>query len=292
MTQRLLLSTCQRLLSTALVLVALPAHSVELAQRVVRVGFVGAESASTSIRGFNAFWERLHELGWVEGKNLIAEVRWAEGRYERLPPLMAEVLGRKIDVLVTYSTPGAVAAKKATTTVPIVVAAMADPVGTGLVASLARPGGNLTGLSLQWEDLGGKWLELLHETIPRLSTVAVIANPDSPAVRDVTRKLPGDCVAPRTNASFRRPARGGSVRPRLQASAAICAGCAAPRRPANRRPPAGDHCTGRSASTSHTLRAARVHRRRWFDDLRGGQPHLVAPRGRLRRQDPERGATQ
>ena len=102
---------------------------------------------------------------------------------------MAEVLERKVDVLVTASTPGAVTAKKATNTVPIVVAVMGDPIGTGLVASLARPGGNLTGLSLQWEDLGGKWLELLQEAIPRLSTVAVISNPDSPAIREVARKL-------------------------------------------------------------------------------------------------------
>ena len=191
MTPRAFLSIWQRVLGVALLLLALPGHSAEPTQRVARVGFVGPESHATSIDTSNAFWERLRELGWFEGQNLVAEVRWVEGRYERLPPLMAEVLARKVDVLFTYGTPCAVAAKKATNTVPIVVAAMGDPVGTGLVASLARPGGNLTGLSIQWEDLSGKWLELLQETIPRLSTVAVISNPDSPVTREVARKLPG-----------------------------------------------------------------------------------------------------
>ncbi|MGH6893446.1 MAG: ABC transporter substrate binding protein, partial [Dongiaceae bacterium] len=101
--------------------------------KVARVGFVGPASPSTASRGVSAFWKRLHELGWVEGQNLVIEARWAEGRYDRLPALMAEVIGRKVDVLVTYGTPGAIAAKKATSTIPIVVASMGDPVGTGIV---------------------------------------------------------------------------------------------------------------------------------------------------------------
>lgn len=95
----------------------------------------------------------------------------------------AKVVGNNVDVLVTYSTPAALAAKKATSTVPIVVASMGDPVGTGEAQSLARPGGNLTGLSLGYADIAGKWLELAQETVPRLSTVALISNPDSPGVR-------------------------------------------------------------------------------------------------------------
>ena len=126
-------------------------HAAEPAQRVVRVGFVSPFSPSSTRQGQTAaFWERLHELGWVEGQNLIIETRWAEGRYDRLPVLMAEVLGRKIDVFVTYGTPAAIAAKNATSTVPIVVAAMGDPVGSGVAASLAHPGGNLTGFSQGW----------------------------------------------------------------------------------------------------------------------------------------------
>ncbi|MGH8613847.1 MAG: ABC transporter substrate-binding protein, partial [Gammaproteobacteria bacterium] len=165
------------------------ARAAEPADKVARLGFVGTESLS---RGVPAFWERLHELGWLEGKNLVVETRWAEGRVEQLPALMNQVLAQKVDVLFTYGTPAAVAAKKATSTVPIVAAMMGDPLGTGLAASLARPGGNLTGISLAMaEGLGGKWLQLLHEVVPRLSTVAVIGNPASPWVPRMAKDLEG-----------------------------------------------------------------------------------------------------
>jgi putative ABC transport system substrate-binding protein len=171
------------------------AGAADPAQKVVRVAFVAPGSASTAPRGVTAFWERLRELGYVEGQNLVIEARWADGRYDRVPALMAEVIGQKIDVLVTYSTPAGIAAKKATTTIPIVDAVMADPIGTGLVKSLARPDGNLTGLSLGWsEGIGGKWLELLQETVPHLSTVAVIANPDDITHRGLVHEL--EAVAP------------------------------------------------------------------------------------------------
>ena len=165
-------------------------RAVEPAQRVVRLGFVGPASSSTTPRALAAFWERLRELGYVEGQNLTIESRWAEGRYERLPALMNDVIGRKIDVLVTYGTPAAIAAKNATTTVPIVAAVMGDPVGAGLVSSLARPGGNITGLSSGGnEPFTGKLLEFLKEAVPRLSTVAVIRNPNNPATRGQTEGL-------------------------------------------------------------------------------------------------------
>ena len=168
----------------------------------VRVGFVDPASRTTTLSGVNAFWERLRELGWVEGQNLVIEARWAESQIDRLPNLMNEVLARKVDVLVTYSTSGALAAKSATSTVPIVVAAMGDPVGTGIAPSLSRPGGNLTGVSLQWgEDLSGKWLELLQETVPKVSTVAIISNPDSPVVRRITKDL--ERIAPRHGLKLR-----------------------------------------------------------------------------------------
>jgi putative ABC transport system substrate-binding protein len=148
------------------------------------------------VRGITEFWERMRELGYVEGQNLVIEARWAGGRYDRLPELMAEVLDRKVDVLVTYGTEAAVAAKNATSTVPIVVAAMGDPIRSGVAASLARPGGNLTGLSMGFaEGMAGKWLELLQETVPRLSHVAVIENPDTPIARDLAREL--EVIAPR-----------------------------------------------------------------------------------------------
>ena len=178
------------------------AQAVEPTQRVLHIGFVGPESPSTTVRGVDAFWHRLRELGWVEGQNIAIEARWTEGRPERLPVVIAEVIDRKVDVLVTYSTPAAAAASKATKTVPIVVAGMADPVGSGLADSLARPGGNLTGLSLGYgEGFSGKWLEMLREIVPELSTVAVIWNPNNPANRELRRKI--EFVAPTSRVRLR-----------------------------------------------------------------------------------------
>ena len=162
----------------------------EPAQRVVRVGFVSPHSPSTDVRSVDGFWRRLRELGWVEGQNLIIEARWAEASSERLDALMREVIERKVDVLVTYSTPGALAAKKATSTIPIVVTSMADPVRSGVTTSLAHPDGNLTGLSFAWtEGTPGKLLELLKETVPHLSAVAIIAHLDNPVVLERGREV-------------------------------------------------------------------------------------------------------
>ena len=189
MSRRLALLAFALSFASAIVLGSPLLRAAEPADKVARVGFVGLESPSTAPLGVSVFWERLRELGWVEGQNLITESRWAEGRTDRLPALMTEVVGRNLDVLVTYSTPAAIAAKNATSTVPIVVAHMGDPVASGLAASLAHPGGNLTGLSLGWADIAGKWLELLQETIPRLSTVAVIGDPASPMSRATAKEL-------------------------------------------------------------------------------------------------------
>jgi putative ABC transport system substrate-binding protein len=140
----------------------------------------------------SAFSQRLRELGWIEGQNLVVEVRWTEGRTDQLSRLMAEVIKLKIDVLLTASTPYAVAAKRATSTVPIVVALMGDPITTGLANSLARPGSNLTGLSTGFgEGFAGKWLEILKETMPALSTVAVVFNPDSSLAKTLRQQLEG-----------------------------------------------------------------------------------------------------
>jgi putative tryptophan/tyrosine transport system substrate-binding protein len=177
------------------VLGPLLSQAAEPTQRVVRVGFVSPFSLSTDQRSVDGFWQRLRELGWVEGQNLIVEARWAEGRSDRLPALMSEVIERKVDVLVTYSTPGALAAKKATSTIPIVITNMADPVRSGVIASLAHPDGNLTGLSLGWaEGMAGKLLELLQETVPHLATVAMIANPDDPVVPERAKEV--EAIAP------------------------------------------------------------------------------------------------
>lgn len=119
----------------------------------------------------------MRDLGYIEGKNIAIEWRWAEGKYERLPALVAELMALKIDVIVSAGTPAAFAVKKATASIPLVMIAVGDPVGTGLITSLARPGGNMTGLTSISEDLEEKRLELLKETVPRISHIAVLLNP-------------------------------------------------------------------------------------------------------------------
>jgi putative ABC transport system substrate-binding protein len=125
-------------------------------------------------------FDNLRELGWIEGKNVTFEHRFAENRLERLPELAAELVRLNVDVIVAVGTLGPLAAKRATTTIPIVMLSAGDPLGTGLVDSLARPGGNVTGMSLMVPDLGGKRLELLKELLPRLSRVAVFWNAANP----------------------------------------------------------------------------------------------------------------
>jgi putative tryptophan/tyrosine transport system substrate-binding protein len=145
------------------------------------IGFMGATTPSSHGPWFTTFVQRLNELGWIERRTVAIEVRWAEGRTERYAEIAAEFVRLKADVIVTHSAVPVLAAKQATTIIPIVFAAAADPLGTGLVASLARPGGNVTGLSVQLTDLAGKRLELLREVIPRLRRLAIMANVDAPA---------------------------------------------------------------------------------------------------------------
>ena len=141
--------------------------------RIPRIGILNAPSASFYSARVEAFRQRLRELGYVEGKNIVIEYRYAEGKLERLPDLAAELVRLKVDVIVTTG-PATLAAKKASATIPIVFAAAADPVGSGLVSSLARPGGNITGLSLMVPDLDGKRLELLKEAFPKVARVAFL----------------------------------------------------------------------------------------------------------------------
>lgn len=202
-------------------------HSADQAQRVARVAFVDPFSSSSPLPGSPAFWQRLQELGWVQGQNLVTENRWAEGRIDRLPMLMADVIAQHVDVIVTRSTPAAIAAKNATATIPIVVGSMGDPIGTGLVTSLAHPGGNLTGLSLeQTAELSGKWLELLQEVVPQLATIAVISNPDSAYVKKMAKDLEAPALARGVKLRFmnvREPASLASAlrQARRQAQAAL-----------------------------------------------------------------------
>ncbi|MEO8628880.1 MAG: ABC transporter substrate-binding protein [Betaproteobacteria bacterium] len=160
------------------------------------MGAIGLETAATAPPGLRVFWERLRWLGWIEGQNLVIERRWADGNLDRLPALMAEVIERNVNVIIAGSTPAEIAAKNATSTIPIVVVGMGDPVRSGLAASLARPGGNVTGTSMGYgEDFSGKWLQLLQETVPRLSTVAMIVNPNNSVARDLAKDV--EAIAPK-----------------------------------------------------------------------------------------------
>lgn len=140
------------------------------------IGFMGGSSAAIQGAWAAAFAQRLRELGWIEGRTVTIEYRWVEGRSERIAEIVNEFVRLKVDVIVTHSNPLVLAAKQATSTIPIVFGAAGDPVSTGLVASLARPGGNVTGLSLQQTDTAGKRLELLREVVPGFRRLAIMAN--------------------------------------------------------------------------------------------------------------------
>ena len=140
------------------------------------IGFLGSGTQDSQGQWVAAFLQRLRELGWIEGRNITIEYRWAEGSSDRAAQLAADLIRLKVDVIVTYANPIILAVKQSTAATPIVFAAAADPLGTGLVASLARPGGNLTGLSVEATDLGGKRLELLSNLVPGLRRLAIMAN--------------------------------------------------------------------------------------------------------------------
>jgi putative ABC transport system substrate-binding protein len=150
--------------------------------KVYRIGYLVPSSATAVSNVTEAFREGLRELGWVEGQNIVIEYRFAEGRFDRLPDLAAELVRLKMDVIVAYATPTAVAAKNATATIPIVMFGGGDPVGLGLIANLARPGGNVTGLSYSvGMETFGKSLELLKAAVPKVRRVAVLSNPANQA---------------------------------------------------------------------------------------------------------------
>jgi putative tryptophan/tyrosine transport system substrate-binding protein len=166
---------------TLLLVLATPlASHGQPAATVARVGFIEAGAASTNQHFLDAFRQGLRELGYVEGQNITVDSRWADGHSEAFPALLSDVIRQKVDVIVQASTPGALAAKRATSRVPVVFWGVNDPVGIGLVASLGRPGGNLTGLALGVTDgFAGKWAELLKETAPQVARVGVLWNPEA-----------------------------------------------------------------------------------------------------------------
>jgi len=156
------------------------AARAQQAERIHTIGYLNAGAFDPISPVLTSFLNALPELGWIEGKNVVIEYRFAENRLERLPEFAAELVRLKVDVIVGIGTLAPLAAKRATTTIPIVMTAAGDPLGSGLVASLARPGGNVTGMSLMAPELGGKRLELLKELLPRLARVAVLWNAANP----------------------------------------------------------------------------------------------------------------
>jgi putative ABC transport system substrate-binding protein len=157
--------------------------------KVPRIGYLSLTSPSVSPTRIEAFRQGLRELGYVEGKNIVIEYRYAEGKFDRLPALAAELVRLKVDLIVTTGPTVTHAAKEATTKVPIVMATDTDPVGNGFVASLARPGSNITGLSALAPELSGKQLELLKEIIPKLSRVAVFGTSNNPGNAQMLKEV-------------------------------------------------------------------------------------------------------
>ena len=168
---------------------AVPAAAQAQAPKKYRIGFLGLSSATDYAPNLEAFHQTLRDLGYEEGRNLSIEYRWADGHAERAPPLAEELVRLKPDVLVTHATPGIRAARQATSTIPIVMGVSSDPVRLGFVKSLARPGGNTTGVATLQVDLAAKRLELFKEVLPTLGQVAVLWNPTNPGLREDLRQM-------------------------------------------------------------------------------------------------------
>jgi putative ABC transport system substrate-binding protein len=156
------------------------AAEAQPARKVLRVGVLQPGTPPEPL--VEAFRAGLRDLGYVEGRDIVLEFRWAEGKLDRFPELAAELVGLRVDVIHTLSTPAAIAARRATTTIPIVFTGVGDPVGTGVVSSLAHPGGNVTGVSIMATELSGKRLEILREMVPKVSRVAMLWNDTNPSM--------------------------------------------------------------------------------------------------------------
>ena len=161
------------------------ARAQQSAGRVPRIGFLGAASAVGSAKAIDVLRTGLREFGYVEGRNIVIEFRWAEERYDRLPQLVRELVATQVDLLITHGTPGTRAARQATSTIPIVMAISGDAVATGLVSNLARPEANVTGSTFFLPELNAKRLEVLKEACPAISYPTALSNPDNPVSRPI-----------------------------------------------------------------------------------------------------------
>ena len=157
------------------------ADAQRLSGKVYQIGFLGVTSLAPYTHHVEALRAGLRKLGYEEGKNIVIHYRWAEARYHLLDELAAELVKLNVDVIITHSSSAAFAVKQATSTIPVVVASIGDPVELGLVSSLSHPGGNITGLSFFWAPIAAKRLELIKEAVPVLTRVAILANPAAPA---------------------------------------------------------------------------------------------------------------
>jgi putative tryptophan/tyrosine transport system substrate-binding protein len=153
--------------------------------KMARIGFLGSATAAGSAKSVEAFRAGLRDFGHVESRNIVIEFRWAEGKYDRLNDLVAELIRLNVDVIVTHGTPGTRTAKQATTTIPIVMAISGDAIATGIVTSLARPEANLTGSTFFLPELNAKRLELLKEACPQVARVAALSNPNNPVSKPI-----------------------------------------------------------------------------------------------------------
>jgi hypothetical protein len=252
------------------------------------IGFLGAATSSSYGQWVAAFVQRLRELGWIEGRTVAIEVRWAEGHTERLSDIAAEFVRLKVDVIVTHSAVPVLAAMQATSVIPIVIASAADPVSTGLVASLAHPGGNVTGLSLQVTDLAGKRVELLREVVPGMRRLAIMANVGAPAAvlemgeaQAAARTLGLEVITSEIQ-------RGEDIVPALGAQwprgGTLCQW-----RPARIRPPDSHQHLGTGGATPDDVRASGARRCGRSHILWTKLPGPLPPRRRVCRQDSARG---
>jgi putative tryptophan/tyrosine transport system substrate-binding protein len=192
------------------------ASSAQQITKLPTIGFMGSATSSISTPWVNAFVERLRAHNWTEGSTVSIEYRWAEGSYERAAEIAAEFVRMKVDAIVTSSSPNVLATKKATSEIPIVFASAGDPVGSGLVASLARPGGNVTGLSIQAAEITGKRIELLREALHLLSRLAIMGNGDNSAVIVEMREAQGAAEKLGLNATTFEIRRSGDIGPTFE----------------------------------------------------------------------------
>jgi putative tryptophan/tyrosine transport system substrate-binding protein len=188
-------TTRRAFLAASVALTVAPFAAAQPPAKSWRIGYLGPVSPSAGARLLESFRQGLRELSYVEGQNISIEYRWAEGRPDRFPALAVELTQLRVDVIVTYNNPAVAALQQATRSIPIVVANMGDPVGSGFVASLARPGGNITGFTGLSEELSRKWLELLREAAPRVSRVAVLTVSRTPAADTGWRQIHGAAKA-------------------------------------------------------------------------------------------------